>query len=322
MSAPVTLLLYDSRSGSTLIAALLNRYAGVRVSLESAYISRVLEFRGRMDSAAGVEAVLDHLEAEVQFRELGLDRDALRRRLSAFGPALGRAQVIRAVTDAYFEARAEGAEHWVIKHPPYAYLPEMHAIFPGVRFIHVIRDGRAVYNSKRKTRSIEGVWMARNPVKAALDWRRKVRWARAYCERLLEIRYEDVLGDADAELEKVLDFLGVSPPDRRVVRGQEAYSSGIGARQKELHLNVGRSPDRAIADRWREELPPVEERVFSAVARAELRRFGYVDVASWRGSLIGRMLTAASVVRFSASMVGGWLVQLRGRVRGGSRSPP
>ncbi|HEX2081305.1 MAG TPA: sulfotransferase, partial [Longimicrobium sp.] len=207
-------VLYDSRSGSTLFAALLNRYRGVSVSLESAFVSRVVEYGGPLRSAADLEALADYLFAEVQFAELGLARPEVVAALRGAGPPYGKRELARALLELYFGRRDPEALVRVVKNPPFFYVGLLEEWLPGVRFVHVVRDGRAVYNSKRSSRSISGAVMQPNLVKAARDWRRAVRIAERHPASVLTVRYEDLVRDPDAVMARVLDHLGVPPEGR------------------------------------------------------------------------------------------------------------
>jgi hypothetical protein len=315
----VAFLLYDSRSGSTLLAALLNRHAGVSVSLESAYVSRLLEYPRPWGSEAMIPGLCAYLFDEVQFRELGLGlhevQGALVRGRGWSSP--GAAAV--AVTDAYFARHAPAAQVCVIKHPPWLHLQAVESIFPDTQFIHLVRDGRAVYNSKRKTRSLDGRTMERNPVKAARDWRWRVQIAAA-CGSILHLRYEDLVNDPEREISRLLDFLRLEGSARAVVRPKSAYSSAIGAQQQALHANLRREPDARLAEQWREELSPLEIAVFECLCAPELERHTYRLTTPSLGPGWLRPVTVGTAVSyFSFRLAAGKGFRLIRRLRRGER---
>lgn len=270
----LSLLLYDSRSGSTLVSALLNRYAGVCVSHETGFITRVLEYRGRMVEAADINPLLDYLYAEVQFQELQIDRNDLCVALRA-QHSLDPVTVIRIIVDEYFGQRDVHARHRIIKHAPYAYLHFVRSAFPDIRFIHLVRDGRAVFSSKRKSRTIRGDPFQRNPLTASLDWTAKLAAAGAVRDVMVELRYEDVVATPDAALTPVLDFLGLDRAERVICKSQAEYFEGIGDRQQHLHQNVACRPNVQISHGWQRELPQNDCLVFEFVAGAWLKHYGY-----------------------------------------------
>jgi hypothetical protein len=90
-------------------------------------------------------------------------------------------------------------------------------IFPRGRFIHVVRDGRNVAASLLDRDWIdpatgEKVWCCQDPRSAAQYWVHVVDSIRAQAEtvvgRYLEVRYEDLIQHPEAELQRVLAFMG------------------------------------------------------------------------------------------------------------------
>lgn len=105
-------------------------------------------------------------------------------------------------------------------------------IFPEARFIHLVRDGRAVCRSVLERRKSAGdlrawwdakpadwkTWAALDPVPSvAHQWLSVVEHVRASGERLapgqfIEVRYEDFVANPDAFAEKLCRFCEVSWP--------------------------------------------------------------------------------------------------------------
>jgi hypothetical protein len=133
-------------------------------------------------------------------------------------------------------------------------------IFPRSRFVHVIRDGRAVAASL-----VQQAWT--NPdtgqpvpycqslTAASRYWTEVLVRARQESSsalgRVIEVRYESLVTDPEAEMRRVLAFLG-EPWDDAVLRHQQAdlvlpaHESGSEQASQPLHAE-------AVA-RWRREL--------------------------------------------------------------------
>ena len=96
-------------------------------------------------------------------------------------------------------------------------------LFPDALFVHLIRDGRdAALSFLAMPRGIvTETWMhPRTPAEFACQWRTEVAAARRLGGRVgrryLELRYEDLVADADAALRSVCAFfklLGTYPID-------------------------------------------------------------------------------------------------------------
>jgi omega-hydroxy-beta-dihydromenaquinone-9 sulfotransferase len=168
--------------------------------------------------------------------------------------------------------------------PRLAYLDE---IFEDARFIHLVRDGRAVANSLLHVDFWRGwygpqgwragllsaedqaVWESYDRsfvALAGLEWRIQMRAmdaARRTIDpaRFLEIRYEDFCERPQDTLRQVLDFSEL--PHAR-----------------EVDAALAATPIRNASARWREGLTPAQQRILDDLLRDDLRRFGYDAAAS------------------------------------------
>jgi hypothetical protein len=133
-------------------------------------------------------------------------------------------------------------------------------IFPRSRFIHVIRDGRAVAASLVKQAwtdpdTEEPVAYCQSLAAASRYWAEVL--IRAHQEsssalgRVIEVRYESLVTDPEAEMRRLLAFLG-EPWDDAVLRHQEAdlvlpeNESGSADASRPIHTDA--------VSRWRREL--------------------------------------------------------------------
>lgn len=117
---------------------------------------------------------------------------------------------------------------FVNKNPHHSYRVQLLAsLFHDCKFVHIIRDGRAVAYSEYARRGRD--WND-GPIRALLkddyhpdrsqlynigqEWSFTVRIARQHAvglaSRYVEVRYEDLVADPDQTLTKVLDFCGLS----------------------------------------------------------------------------------------------------------------
>ena len=105
-------------------------------------------------------------------------------------------------------ARA-GKARWAEKDPTYTLILDLiDELFPDAVYVHLLRDGHDVVASFRDR------WGYRSAARAARgEWARYVRAARALgarlpAERFLELRYEQLVADPEAEARRLFDFLG------------------------------------------------------------------------------------------------------------------
>jgi hypothetical protein len=119
-----------------------------------------------------------------------------------------------------------------------ARVQELDELFPGLRLLHVVRDGRDTASS------ISTMFWGPNDLFGALDWWAD-RMTRAYTalegfpqERALTIRLEDlVLRDREATYERIRSFLELAPDD-----GMRAF------------FDERMTPERGHLGRWRAQL--------------------------------------------------------------------
>jgi hypothetical protein len=170
--------------------------------------------------------------------------------------------------------------------PRMRFLAEM---FPGARFIHMVRDGRAVSNSLLDVHFWRG-W--EGPAAAGLgelppayqdEWERSgrsflvlaaVQWKTLMdsfeevkqdfdATRFLEIRYEDFAADPAGSFGKVLEFCGLD------------YPEGFRAR-------IGQFAVESANYKWKEQLTPRQQELLGECLAGHLRRYGYAAEVAGR----------------------------------------
>jgi hypothetical protein len=276
MSTPaVHFVLYDNRSGSTLMSAMLNRHRGVSVSHECDYVFRILEHPRDVATRDDARSMLASLRTSSRIGELGVDLDRVVEVLPETG-LVERGDVIRAITTLYFSTRDPAAEAWVVKGPRmHFHADALAALWPETRFIHVVRDGRAVFHSKARSWSSAGMIMDDNLVHAARTWRRKLILAERQTARLLTVRYEDLTANPETEMARLLDGLGIHGRGRELAKSQAEWAEQIAGSHKHVHTNVARRPKAELAGAWREGLEPDDVLLYEMLAGKSLVANGY-----------------------------------------------
>lgn len=202
-------------------------------------------------------------------------------------------------------ALREGKRRWAEKTPNHVFhMEELAEEFPDARFVHVVRDGRDVALSQRRLDMDRSP--SRDPV-VRLLWAGKIweRIARAgrrsgsrLGERYLEIRYEDVIRDLDASLDRLNRFtsLGLS---RAAVESSEVAALGqantaFGGRMEGVSAGA--------LQRWKSRLSEEEAAVLHWAIGRTLRDFGYETESpgspgrgpeGWKRRLHARLSTTA-----------------------------
>ncbi len=128
------------------------------------------------------------------------------------------------------------ATRWCEKRPyNVRFIPEILQYFgPEARFIHIVRDPRAVCTSRHPANP-ESYWVDPDrwvqDVKMGLDY--------LYHPQVLTIRYEDLISDTEAQIRMICDFLGeecgaeiLSWPENATVRSHDSWYGKITDIQK------------------------------------------------------------------------------------------
>jgi hypothetical protein len=144
-------------------------------------------------------------------------------------------------------------------------------MFPEARFIHLVRDGRAVAASL-----LELDWGPNNAFDAAQYWMARcapglAAESRLGRDRVLRVRYEDLVSETEATLRRVVSFAGLE------YESGMAQGTGLrpGAYSQQQHRLVGTPPNPSRVDHWRRTLTPRQVEVFEAEAGDFLGSLGY-----------------------------------------------
>jgi len=226
------------RSGTTLLRAMLDAHPRVACGPELKLVPAICTLRDQW-----WQAMAPDLQAA------GLDEGHLDAALRAFVTTLleGMVEDPRAVRV------AEKTPHNLL------HMATLGRLYPRARFVHVVRDGRAVAASLVRQAWIdpasgEPIWYCKDAGSGARYWAEVVRTvreqARAVPGRYLEVRYEDLVHDPRPVMETLLAFLG------------EAWDEAVLSHQEGVRVSERESSSAAVVepiataavDRWRSEL--------------------------------------------------------------------
>jgi hypothetical protein len=89
------------------------------------------------------------------------------------------------------------------------YLDTLKSLFPNMKVVHIIRDGRDVALSYART-----PWWSKDVMANLERWEQEVNIAHSFCkenpESCIELRYEDLVMHPEATLTKILRFLSLN----------------------------------------------------------------------------------------------------------------
>lgn len=276
----VVFLVYDSRSGSTLLSKKIMQWLRNTIVTPEIEFIPILRMKNSVLLTEGWEGVAKSLDGYA-FRnikdEIGrIDDVDLRGNIQE-----RKFSIIIAILELFItnEARLENVQHIIVKSGEHIkYWRVLCRVFgKKVKFLHIIRDPRAVINSKMKTRRAyfpfeNMAWGG--TMLAAYRWLRYCREMRKAMDNgvsVLNIKYEDLMHDEALVMERIAKFLGT-----RVMEKKEDQSYIVPGRESEMHplVNSGKNHIERI-DAWRSELTARDVKVIEAVLERDMDWMGY-----------------------------------------------
>jgi len=257
------------RSGTTLLASMLASSSEAFALPELHFLHEMLKYCLIFGNDS--RAIKKLLKRSPYFLALGLPCSEVQ--LSDFvgsGDPLG---VIERILAAYLKVHTNKDPSLWIEHSPQN-SRDFHMLmhyFPGARFIHVIRDGRAVFNSVKKPR-----WGPADVVNGAEWWSRNIRECLVleglYPRDIRRIRYEQLATHPQNTLREVCAWL-----DHPYTEDMLMAQGIIKPSYSRHHPLVGKPVDASAVDKWKRELSRREIDYFTHKNRDLLGKLGYLE---------------------------------------------
>jgi len=263
-----------ARSGTTLLRLMLDAHPALAIPSETGFVPQLID-AGRRPGASP-EALAALLVEHRRFADFGFEPAEVHELFARVEP-FNAPDALRAFFGAY--AERQGKSRWGDKTPAYALrMRDIGRALPEVRFVHVIRDGRDVRLSQ--------MGRGESPPSAAKHarrWRRRVRAAQRQGRSLpyLEVRFEDLVTDTEAELRRVCELIELDY-EPAMLAYHERATDRLPASELRAHLRTAEPPSPERIGRWRREMPPEDLAEFNRVAGSLLEELGY-DVAEPSG---------------------------------------
>ncbi len=263
------------RSGTTMLSLMLHAHSRIAMPPETRFLTWVYRNHASFGDLSERENRRELALAIVKrrgtmFRDLGLDRGAVRKAIVEGPPTVGSA--VGTVFRSY--AQRFGKERWGDKRPGYYQnMDAIQAMFPQAQFVHLIRDGRDCVASLARV-----PWFTGGVIGGLALWTEAVDFGRRAARRLpadtfYELKYEDLVADPSGELQRLCDYLGEDFEDAMLephrVAGQAVPD------RKHWHANTRRPLSADSIGGYGEVLGPAEVRLINFVAGRRLRRLGY-----------------------------------------------
>lgn len=266
------------RSGTTLCERILDAHPDIAIADEVIFFDVILKARSvvpELDSPERIRQFFDllpRMDHVRYWRNVEGVLGEVRQRLEA-DPGASYQRFFLYLMQAY--ARQQGATRYGDKTPwNIRHLETIVRWFPDARIIHMVRDPRAHVASKRRLpRTSQDVLTS--TVKWRVDLDAAGRFARselATPERLMEVRYEDLVSDPEPAVQRICRMVGV-PYQPEMLQFQR--HSEVMFKDQPWKEGVFRPLSSDGIDRWRAELNPAQGLLIELLAAPAMRRYGY-----------------------------------------------
>lgn len=321
-----------ARSGTTLVANVLDRHRNLFSPGETPFFDDVYSRRhtlGDPSDRASLESIAERLLSI--YGRYGFSADQ-QRIDSLFSKPETKSRLLEArsyceLFALFMETQAEavGKRRWCSHVPRDAFnAKEIDSCFPDARFVYCIRDPRDYlvsyrnkWRSPQSAESVERLKAQYHPVLTSLLWRSTVRQLANVesvvgPDRLLLVRYEELVAEPRVEIERVTRFAGEQFEDGQLEIDSENSSFDI-TESGIFTTSVGR---------WRRELAREEAWIIQTIARRELARLGYeaeplkVSLPRVTSAFLGLPMAAVRALNAHKKVRGPLLPYLLKRVAG------
>ena len=274
-SAPI-FIIGTERSGSNLLRLILNQHPSIAIPHPPHILKEMMPLEhlyGDLGADRNFKKLIDDTITLVKLHffpwDGPLDADGV------FAEAIARDVygVKAALYDQY--RRAKGKERWGCKSTfVIHYVDRVRRHHPAAKFIHLVRDGRDVAVSARRS-----VFNNFHPHYVGRLWGEQQREAIELARRLppeamLGVRYEDLLDDPARSVRRVCGFLGEDYSDVLLDYFKSAEAKSLAGHSRSWE-NVDKPVLKANHSKYKRELSAGEIRAFELQAFEELKHFGY-----------------------------------------------
>lgn len=171
---------------------------------------------------------------------------------------------------------------YFIDHTPtnFSHYLELKRFYPNAKFLHIIRDGRAVYSSFNTL-----TWGPKDPIRAADWWSKKVGQGLAPLalgHDIYTVRYEDLIKNPHNTLKSICGWLGVQYSES-MLKGENSFLPDY---TKSQHQLVGQGISKGRLDHWKEKLNDKEIFLFQKRSAYLLKNLGYeIHATEYKGNI-------------------------------------
>jgi lipopolysaccharide transport system ATP-binding protein len=261
-----------SRSGTTLLRLILAGHSRIHIAPETWFIEdliRELPLTGSLTPQQTHRAV-EIMTQGYRWPDMGISAEDLAR----WAAALEAPKLVDVVNLVYRrQLETYGKQRLGDKTPRYINIvPQLRALYPSAKFVHLIRDGHDVAIS-----FIDVGW-AKYYDRTNFEWPHAIQRQReylnaGYASKILDIRYESFVIDPETTVRRICEFLG-EEFEPQMLDWQKLINL-VPERERSVHPKLTQPLSKELVGAWQEKLSGWECFAIEACLHQDLRRLGY-----------------------------------------------
>jgi hypothetical protein len=286
---PMPVVVGAPRSGTTLLRYLLDSHPALAIPPETGFLAFAPSISDHgVATRENLFRIVTNCPPDAPaWSDFGIDKDDYWNELLRIEP-FDLAEGFRAFYRLY--AAKQRKPRYGEKTPCYCeHIPLIESLLPEAHFLHIIRDGRDAALSLRP------LWFApgKDIRTLALYWRGLVRTGReggARARSYMEVRYEDLVTDADRVVRSICDFIQLefdpamlrfwerTPERLREHRTRQRLDGSVQVTHEQRLVQQKMTmypPDPTRIFNWKREMRPAECAEFVCYAGDTLKELGY-----------------------------------------------
>jgi hypothetical protein len=264
----------SGRSGSTLLRMILSEHSKTAIPPETWYLLPLVDSLpiSSVLCQDQVDLAIEIMTKHYRWPDLHIDSNEFTQEVMRL-----KDPTLRKIIDIVYNKKMaeEGKSIWGDKTPPYVkIIPELNELYPCARFLYLVRDGRDVTQSFQSKR-----WHSHRLHDNTKEWKLAAMYFKkykdyAFKDRIMVVRYEDMVQDINKTAIQICNFLGIEF-EPRMLAWEESVTMKVPEREAYAHTKLLRKPKDTDIYRWKRELSAREILIIESFIGKELRESGY-----------------------------------------------
>jgi len=260
------------RSGTTLLASILNKHSNITVPPETHFFSRFsrsISFPVEMKKCS---EVVTSLISYNRIKDLELTEKEVIENLNLVNDKIEKSDLFIALIQAY--GKRYNTSCFVEKTPVHMLETEkLIQMFPNIKIISLVRDGRDSILSL-----LNAPWHHNNVSRHAAEWSYRMEliegYVKRYPDKFIAVSFEDILSTTERTMKKICSFAGIKF-ENSMLENSNKISSVVPNWEKEWKGKVDKKIDKTRIFPWKKYKDKNTIDLMSRIMKLQLLNWGY-----------------------------------------------